>query len=69
MDERDMFCATCATEMPFEAPPCGDGHDGDCPELLCRGCGAAVLVGPIVVRAWLRPAGRSVAPQPRRAAA
>ncbi len=69
MDQRDIFCATCEVEMPFEGPPCPDGHDDICPELLCRGCGAAILIAPIIVRAWVRPGGRAVAPQQRRAAA
>ncbi|SDZ05971.1 hypothetical protein SAMN05444365_105103 [Micromonospora pattaloongensis] len=49
MRERELRCAICAAEMLFEAPPCADGHDGDCPELICTGCGTAVLVAAITV--------------------
>jgi hypothetical protein len=52
--------------MVFEVPPCEDGHD-DCPELICTGCGTAVVTVPIVLRVW-RPRGSRVAPQQRRAA-
>jgi hypothetical protein len=39
------WCSTCRAEVAFEQPECLDGHDGDCPELVCVGCGDAVLVG------------------------
>jgi hypothetical protein len=72
MEDREMYCATCRREALFDAPPCPDGHDDDCPELVCTGCGTAVLVAPIVGIAWLRPGGgpgrARVAPQQRRAA-
>lgn len=42
---RELHCETCGDEMPFEAPPCMDGHGPDCPELACTGCGSALLVG------------------------
>jgi len=38
--DRELRCAICRTEMPFETPPCVDGHEDDCPELLCTRCGA-----------------------------
>ncbi|MEW2377659.1 hypothetical protein AB0883_16375 [Micromonospora sp. NPDC047812] len=44
MSERELYCDTCEGVEPFEAPPCADGHGADCPELVCTGCGAAVLV-------------------------
>jgi len=68
MTHPEMFCATCQAEVAFDAPPCPDGHDDDCPELLCTGCGAAIFLAPVVFRAWLRPGGNSVAPHQRRAA-
>lgn len=37
-------CAVCCRESLFQAPPCTDEHD-DCPELLCVGCGAALMLG------------------------
>jgi hypothetical protein len=68
MADREMYCATCQGEALFSAPPCPDGHDDDCPELVCDLCGTAVLVAPVIARAWLRPRGSTVAPQQRRAA-
>jgi hypothetical protein len=62
-----MHCAKCGSEMLYEVPPCGDGHE-DCPELVCTGCGAAVVTVPITLRLWFRPTGARVAPQQRRAA-
>ncbi len=44
MSTRDLHCDVCQGVRPFEAPPCVDGHDADCPELVCTGCGAAVLI-------------------------
>ncbi len=41
-------CAVCAEETLVEQPPCTEGHtaDGlDCPEWVCTGCGAALLLG------------------------
>ncbi|MEJ3745287.1 hypothetical protein WEI85_18585 [Actinomycetes bacterium KLBMP 9797] len=66
---RQLHCATCEAEMLFEAPPCADGHGDDCPELLCTGCGTAILLAPVIeVRAWLRSRSGSVAPRQRHAA-
>jgi hypothetical protein len=39
------WCTTCRADVAFERPDCLDGHDGDCPELVCVECGDAVLVG------------------------
>ncbi|MBM7080072.1 hypothetical protein [Micromonospora humida] len=44
MSDRELYCDTCEGVRPFEVPPCADGHGADCPELLCTGCGAAVLI-------------------------
>ncbi|MEU7924635.1 hypothetical protein [Micromonospora sp. NPDC049801] len=44
MSHRDLYCDVCAGVTPFEAPPCVDGHGSDCPELVCAGCGAAVVI-------------------------
>ncbi|GAB2693160.1 hypothetical protein [Thalassiella azotivora] len=38
-------CSTCGEPMPFEALPCADGHDDDCPDRICVGCGTVVVVG------------------------
>jgi hypothetical protein len=52
--------------MPFVAPPCDEEHDGDCPELICEGCGTALVIAPVTV--WLHSKGKGIAPQQRRAA-
>ncbi|MGC4896882.1 hypothetical protein [Micromonospora sp. DT31] len=44
MSNRELHCDTCEGVVLFEAPPCGDGHDADCPELVCTGCGTAVVI-------------------------
>ncbi|QGN47602.1 hypothetical protein ACN26Y_15840 [Micromonospora sp. WMMD558] len=44
MSTREMQCDACEGVQPFEVPPCVDGHGSDCPELICTGCGAAVLI-------------------------
>lgn len=45
---RELHCGTCGDDMPFEAPPCADGHGAECPELACTGCGSAVLLGSLL---------------------
>ena len=67
MEERELRCIICDRDMMFEVPPCADGHDADCPELVCTRCGAAELLFPLNLRLWQRPPGR-VAPLQRRAA-
>lgn len=39
-------CSVCASAMPFEVAPCADGHEEDCPDRVCLGCGTVVVVGP-----------------------
>ncbi|MFP5347571.1 MAG: hypothetical protein ACLGIA_11150 [Actinomycetes bacterium] len=41
-------CSTCGEPMPFETLPCADGHDEDCPDRVCVGCGAVLV-------AWVAP--------------
>ncbi len=65
-----MRCAICRADMVFELPP-DDGLDdglGDCPDLICTGCGTAVISAPLTGRVWWRPRGAKIAPQQRRAA-
>jgi len=40
-----LFCRDCAEDRLFEQPPCDEAHGGDCPDLACTRCGAAVTVG------------------------
>jgi hypothetical protein len=65
---RELRCIVCDTELPFEAPPCADGHADECPELLCTRCGAAEIVAPVTIRVLMSAGGARVAPQQRRAA-
>ena len=41
----EMICSTCGRPMPFELLDCADGLDDDCPDRVCTGCGAVVVVG------------------------
>jgi hypothetical protein len=52
--------------MPFEALRAEDQGADEFPELVCTGCGTAVVVAPVAPRVW--PRGRAVAPRQRRAA-
>ncbi|MFC8847647.1 MULTISPECIES: hypothetical protein [unclassified Micromonospora] len=52
---------------PFEVPPCADGHGADCPELVCTGCGTALLIATFTFPAT-RLATRPAHPSRRRAA-
>ncbi|GGK26628.1 hypothetical protein GCM10010124_19130 [Pilimelia terevasa] len=65
MADEEMYCAVCETEMLFAAAPTGDE---DCPELLCAGCGSAILIASVVV--WGLPENRAPwsAPHQRRVA-
>jgi hypothetical protein len=63
-----LHCAACGAERRFEIPPCPDGHGADCGELVCTGCGSAILAGaPLVLATGRPPAGRDTPPR-RRAA-
>ncbi len=42
--------------------------DDDTPELVCTGCGSAVISAPLTGLVWWRPKGARIAPQQRRAA-
>ncbi|WP_375502813.1 hypothetical protein [uncultured Jatrophihabitans sp.] len=47
-DSLFVYCPTCARESLAEAPPCADGHDDRCPDLVCLDCGTALFDAPIV---------------------
>jgi hypothetical protein len=40
-----LDCSTCGQPMLFEPVDCGDGHGEDCPDRVCVGCGAVLVVG------------------------
>lgn len=61
MGNRELYCDGCQTTMLFEVPPCEDGHGQECPELVCTGCGAALLIA----TALLTPVVSSPAPRKR----
>ena len=65
--EEELTCSVCRTDLPFGQPPRADSHEGGCPEPVCEGCGAALVIAPVTV--WLRSSRKgAVAPQQRRAA-
>ncbi|MEU1587687.1 hypothetical protein [Micromonospora sp. NPDC005710] len=66
MSHRELHCDVCEGVALFEAPPCVDAHGTDCPELICTGCGAAVLVSTFTFPAIRLTARRQ--PARRRAA-
>ncbi|MFE9204781.1 hypothetical protein [Micromonospora sp. NPDC007230] len=69
MSDREFHCDTCEGVALFEAPPCVDGHGADCPELVCTGCGAALLIATFAFRApRLEQRRRGTRPVHRRAA-
>ncbi|MEU4334050.1 hypothetical protein AB0F59_05420 [Micromonospora lupini] len=49
MSHHELYCDVCEGVAPFEAPPCVDGHGSDCPELVCTGCGTAVVIATYAV--------------------
>jgi hypothetical protein len=68
VSDREFYCDTCEGVQPFEAPPCLDGHGVDCPELVCTGCGLAVLIATFAFRAARLADRRRRPPAHRRAA-
>ncbi|MET8837392.1 hypothetical protein ABZV78_26245 [Micromonospora sp. NPDC004540] len=69
MSDREFHCDTCEGVVLFEAPPCVDGHGADCPELVCTGCGAAVLIATFAFRAPRLDRRRRTTRPPHRQAA
>ncbi|GAA4578052.1 hypothetical protein GCM10023176_53130 [Micromonospora coerulea] len=69
MSDRELYCDTCEGVQPFEAPPCVDGHGVDCPELVCVGCGTALLIATFAFRAPRLDARRPGRSTPHRRAA
>jgi hypothetical protein len=51
VSDRELYCDSCEGVVLFEAPRCVEGHGADCPELICTGCGAAVLIATFAFRA------------------
>ncbi|MFC4021218.1 hypothetical protein ACFOW4_25195 [Micromonospora sp. GCM10011542] len=68
MSDRELYCDVCEGVAPFEAPPCVDGHGVDCPELVCTGCGAGVLIATFTFAATRLADQRRRPPAHRRAA-
>jgi hypothetical protein len=58
MPEMTRYCADCGWERLFEphhaiAGSCPDAADGRCPEWMCTGCRAALLIDVATGRARL----------------
>jgi hypothetical protein len=49
MPTEHRWCPCCRAERLFELPPCPDGHGFDCAERACVDCGAAIVVGPMLI--------------------
>ncbi len=65
-----MHCAICDSALIVDPAPL-DGltaADDGAPELICTGCGSAIISTPLTGRVWWRPRGARIAPQQRRAA-
>jgi hypothetical protein len=48
MGLTSRYCHDCGQDQPFGQPHeaiCPDTPDGDCPEWVCTGCGAALITG------------------------
>jgi hypothetical protein len=68
VSDRELYCDVCEGVAPFEAPPCADGHGADCPELVCTGCGTAVLIATFTFGVTRLADRRNRPPAHRRAA-
>ena len=66
MQDHETHCTICQAEMILLTPPADDLDDT--PELVCTGCGSAIISAPLTGVVWWRPRGAKVAPQQRRAA-
>ncbi|HEX4062166.1 MAG TPA: hypothetical protein VHY58_14210 [Streptosporangiaceae bacterium] len=60
------YCHDCGREQAFDQPyedlgSCPDTLDGECPEWMCTGCGAALVTGVYFLLANARdlPPGRA----------
>ncbi|MBO4209247.1 hypothetical protein [Micromonospora echinofusca] len=69
MGDRELYCEDCGAETLFETPPCQDGHGADCPELVCTGCGTALLTAGFPPLRAARGGTRTDAPARRHRAA
>lgn len=48
-DLVQRHCTICRCTQFFETPLCDDGHGGECPEVVCVGCGSALTIGSVEV--------------------
>jgi hypothetical protein len=60
------YCHDCGRDQAFDQPhegmeSCPDSPDGECPEWVCTGCGAALVTGVYFLLAGARdlPPGRA----------
>jgi hypothetical protein len=45
----DLHCDVCARMRAFSQPVCVEDHGGECPDWACTGCGAALVIAPVVL--------------------
>ena len=48
-DGMELHCDTCARQRIFEQPACTDHPRETCPDRACTGCGAAIVVAPVIL--------------------
>jgi hypothetical protein len=59
MGPTTRYCHDCGQDQAFDQPhedpgSCPDTPDGECPEWVCTGCGAALLTGAAPVLTGVR---------------
>lgn len=45
----ELHCDTCARQRIFESPAGTDHPRETCPDRACTGCGAAIVVAPVIL--------------------
>jgi hypothetical protein len=45
----ELHCDVCARLRVFSQPACVEDHGGDCPDWACTGCGAALMIAPLIL--------------------
>ena len=45
----ELHCDTCARQRIFERPACADHPRETCPDRASTGCGAAIVVAPVIL--------------------
>ena len=51
----ELHCDTCKRVRIFERPLCAEHPRSTCPDRACTGCGAAIVVAPVILLMDRRP--------------